>query len=148
MPVFQHVGNAGGTAQIILQHVNLAVAMADQIGAGDVAPDPARRVQTRALRTKALRRGNDPLRHDAVADDFPFVVKVVDEKIQRPDALFQSAFDAVPLHSRDDAGHQVERQCFFHPGAFAVNVEGDAHLNQRLVGGLLARDQFSVGRLG
>ena len=41
LPVLQHVRHAGGAAQIVFQHVDLAVAVAHQVGARDVAPDAA-----------------------------------------------------------------------------------------------------------
>ena len=53
-PVLQHVGHARRAAEVVLQHVDRAVFVADQIGAGDVAPDAARRIQADALLAKAL----------------------------------------------------------------------------------------------
>ena len=43
--IFQNVRNAGGAAQIVFQHIELPVAIADQIGAGHVGPNAARRMQ-------------------------------------------------------------------------------------------------------
>ena len=37
--VLQHIGDPGGHAQIVFEDVDLAVAIAHQIGSGDVAPD-------------------------------------------------------------------------------------------------------------
>ena len=74
------------------------------------------------------------------------MIKIVDEQIQRPNALFQTAFDAVPFHGRHNAGNEIEGQRFLDAGAFAVNVERDTHLNQRLIGGLLAVHQLAVGQ--
>ena len=41
LAVFEHVGHARGHAQVVFQHVDTAVAVAHQVGAGDVAPDSA-----------------------------------------------------------------------------------------------------------
>ena len=59
LAVFQHVGDARGHAQVVLQHVVLAVAVAHQVGAGDVAPDAPRRIQALALLAgRTPRRGS------------------------------------------------------------------------------------------
>ena len=42
LAIFQHVGDAGGDAQIVFEDVVFAVAVADQVCAGDVAPDAPR----------------------------------------------------------------------------------------------------------
>ncbi len=143
--VFQHIGNAGRATEIVFQHVHLAVAVAHQVGAGDVAPDAARRLQPAAFFQQALARGNQPLGHDMIADDLALVVDVVDEQIQRVDSLFQSTFDAVPLGRIENARHDVERPDLFGAGFVAVHVEGDAHVQQRQIGGFLATLQFAVG---
>ena len=120
--------------------------MADEVGAGDMTPDTAWRIEPGTLPPERLRRENDLPRHRAVPDDLLFVIKIVYEKIERPDALFQTAFNAVPFRGRHDAGNKIEGQCFLHTGAFPVNVERDPHLDQRLVGGLLAVHQFTLGQ--
>src|SRR5207247_2105764 len=108
-------------AQVVFEDVNLAVAIADQVGAGNVAPDPARWIQSDTFRTKAGRGSDHLLGHDAVPDDPPLVIQVVDETVERLDALGESAFDPVPLRGRHNPGNQIERQRFFEAGAFAVN---------------------------
>ena len=87
LPVLQHVRHARRAAQIVFQHVELAVAVAHQVGARDVAPDAARRLEADALLAKAGRRGHDVLGHHAVADDPLLVVNVVDEHVERGDPL-------------------------------------------------------------
>ena len=54
--VFENVGNSRGTAQVVLQDVHLAVAIAHQIGACDVAPDFLRRIEPDAFFSKRPRR--------------------------------------------------------------------------------------------
>ena len=53
-PVLQHVGDPRGAAQIVFQDVNLPVAMPHQVGAGDVTPDAAGRIEAHALLAKGL----------------------------------------------------------------------------------------------
>ena len=83
LAVFQHVRHARGTAQVVFEHVDLAVAIAHQVGARDVAPDTPRRIQPGARLEKALARLDQPVGNDAVANDFLLVVDVVDEQVQR-----------------------------------------------------------------
>ena len=42
-------------------------------------------------------------RNDAVLEDQPIVVDVVDEEVKRPDPLFEPAFDPVPFRRRRSA---------------------------------------------
>ena len=51
----KHVGDAGGRAQVVFEHIDLAVGVAHQIGAGDVAPDILGRVEALARGQIALR---------------------------------------------------------------------------------------------
>ena len=95
--VLEHVGDAGRHAQIVLEHVDLAVAVAHQIGAGDVAPDPPRRIDARALRAVERGRADDLFRDDLVLQDLLIVIDVVDELVERVDALLEAALDPLPL---------------------------------------------------
>ena len=51
------------------------------------------------LLQQALARGDQPLGHDAVLDDLAFVVDVVDEQVERVDALLQPALDRAPTRA-------------------------------------------------
>ena len=77
--VFQNVGDAGGHAQVVFQHVDLAVAVAHQVGAGDVAPDAARRIDADALRAVEGGGIDHFFRDDLVLQDLLIVIDVVDE---------------------------------------------------------------------
>ena len=106
--VLQHIGDAGWHAQVVFEHVDLAVAVADQIGSRDVAPHAPRRVDADALRTVEGRRANDFLRNDFILQNLLVVIDVVNEFVERVDALLESAFDAVPLFAAHNAWDQVE----------------------------------------
>ena len=108
--VLEHVGDAGRAAQVVLEHVDLAVAVAHQVGAGDVAPDALRRVQPDALRPEGRRGVDDLGGNDPVLDDLLLVIDVVDERVQRVDALLQPALDPCPLRGAHDARDEVERE--------------------------------------
>jgi hypothetical protein len=53
---------------------------------------------------------DEPPRHDPRADDLARVVDVVDEAVQRADALSDAALDVRPFRGRQDARHEVERE--------------------------------------
>ena len=110
LAVFQHVRDARRAAQVVFEHVELAVAVAHQVGARDVAPDAARRLQPRARLAESTcpseisSSGTTPSRTILL-----LVVDVVDEQVQRRDALLQPALDAVPFVELDDPRDDVER---------------------------------------
>ena len=62
LAVLQHVRHARGAAQVVFEHVEPAVAVADQVGAGDVAPDALGRIEADALPAKGRGRLDDMLR--------------------------------------------------------------------------------------
>jgi hypothetical protein len=141
----QHVRHAGRTTQVVLEHVDLSVAVADEIRAGDVTPDAARRLQPDTLLAEADGRFQNLGRHDAVLDDPLVVIHVVDEEIQRVDALLQAALDVAPLRCGDDTRNEIERKDALGAGAIAIDVERDPHVQQRAFGGPLPPEQLSVG---
>ena len=148
LPVFQHIGDAGGTTQVVFEHINFTVAVPHQVGAGDMAPDAARRIKADALFAKGRGGINDFPGDDAGLDDFLVVVNVVDEQVQRTDALLEAGVNAGPLLGGHDARKDVEGENFLHAGLLAIDVEGDAHLEQQALGGALAVEDFAGGKGG
>src|SRR5437899_12323673 len=71
------------------------------------------------------------------------MIKLIDEKIERAEALLQPALQAVPFDPGDDARNQIKRERLFDTAIVAVNVESDASLEERPLGGLLPRFQFA-----
>ncbi len=136
--VFEHVRHARRAAQIVFEDVKLAVAVAHQIGAGDVAPDAARRIQANARRPERFRRRDDMLGNDAFFKNPLLVVNVVDEEIQRGDALLQSALDPVPFLGFDDTWKEIKRKDFLGAFAVAVDIKSDPHAHERIFSRLLA----------
>ena len=57
-----------------------------------------------------VRGGDEPARHDALAQDLAWAVDVGEEHLERLDPLDDALLDAVPLLGADDARHEVERQ--------------------------------------
>ena len=84
-------------------------------------------------RRKCRRRQDVKFRDDAVLDDFLFVINVVQEQVQRRDALGQAAFQKFPFRGGDDARQQVERENFLRALGVAIDVERDALPQERRV---------------
>ena len=59
LAVLQHVRHARRAAQVVFQHVDLPVAVAHEIRAGDVAPHAVGRIQPDALLPEAAGRADD-----------------------------------------------------------------------------------------
>jgi hypothetical protein len=73
------------------------------------------------------------------------VIDIADEGVQCVDALLEAAFDALPFVGRDNARNQVEGEDAFRAGGIAVDVEGDAQLQQQAFGGVFVAQQLAVG---
>ena len=132
--VLEHVRNARRDTQIVLEHVDRAVAIAHEIRAADVGPHAVRRLAADARRQKVRGRRDDVVRHDAVGDDAPVVVEIVDEVIERLQPLNQAALDARPLRRLDRARNDVERPRAVDVLTLGVDRERDAHLDDRPLG--------------
>ena len=141
-PVLEHVGDAGGHPDVVLEHAPEPLAIADQVAAGDVAPDAARRLQAVRGPGEARPGDDEPPGDDPVADDLALAVDVGDEPVQGLDPLADAVGDEVPLGRRDDPRDQVERE---RPVArLAVGpgrVEGDPALHEDRVPSLGRRLQ-------
>ena len=60
------------------------------------------------LAPEVLAAVDDRARHHAVLQDPPFGVDVVQEQVQRREALGQAALDEVPFRGRQDPREEVE----------------------------------------
>jgi hypothetical protein len=72
------------------------------------------------------------------------VVKIVDEQVQRVNALLKPLLQPAPLGRRDDARDDVEREDLFHSSLLAIHVERDPHLHQHALGGRLPPRKFPL----
>ncbi len=141
--IFENVGDAGGHAQIVFENVNLAVAVAHEVSAGDVTPDAAGRVDADALRAIEDRGFDHFLRDDFVFEDELIVINVIDKFVQDADALFEATLDPGPFARGHDARDEVEGEDALGAGGIAVDVEGDAELEQDAFGGALAAQELA-----
>src|SRR5580704_4243184 len=139
LSVLDHVRNTGRYAQVVLENVDSAVLVAHQIRAADMRPAAPRRTDTDAVRPEVFRGRDDMVRKHTVLDDTLRVIDIVDEVIERGDALFQTRRDPVPLPRGNDARNDIE-----WPGAIdrtallVIHGEGHAHHLNGEFRGLLA----------
>ena len=99
--VFEHVGHAGGDAEIVLEHVILAFVGADDIHARDVRIDVAGNVHPVHLLAVLVVAEHALARDDARGEDLLVVIDVVQECVQRADALAQSDGRASSIRPRE-----------------------------------------------
>ena len=84
-------------------------------------------VHAAALRP-VVRRSGEQLDGEHTVGDHPLlVVDVVDEQVEREQALDETALDDGPLVAGDHAGDEVERPGTVDVGAVGVHGERDAH---------------------
>ncbi len=70
------------------------------------------------------------------------MVEVVDEQVEGLDPLLEAGLDLAPFVVRNDPRHDVEGKDPFGPLFVTVDTEGDPHLQQGLLGRLLAALQL------
>ena len=116
-PVLQHVRHARRRAQVVLEHEQLAARVAHEIAAHHVRVHAERHVHAAQLAAIAARTEHELRRQHAGAQDALPVIDVVEEEVERADALLESARDAVPLVWHDHARDEVEGHDLLHPSA-------------------------------
>ena len=115
-----------GHPQVVLEHIPLAFAGADEIDADDVGVDVGRQIDALHL-APVLGIAEDALGgYLARRQNRLLVVDVVQERVQCLHALFQSALEHRPFGRRNDARDEIERDQALGARVFPVNGEGDA----------------------
>jgi hypothetical protein len=135
LAVLEHVGHPGGRAQVILQHVVLALPGTHQVHARDVGVDATWHVDPLHLFAEPCVAGHFFRRDLAGLEDFPVVIHVVQEHVQCTHALTQAGVQLTPLRHRNDVRQDVERDQALGAAVLAVYREGDADaVKQHLCG--------------
>ena len=113
LAVFQHVADSAGNAQVVFKHVVLALALrigrANDVDAADVRVNVARHVHIHHLGPELRVLENLLRRNHTRLDDLLPVINIVNEAVERGDALHQATLHAGPFMRRNDAGNQVKR---------------------------------------
>src|SRR5207244_8065562 len=89
-------------------------------------------------------RKNQVSGDDDVVQDLLLVIDVVDEKIQRMNALPQPTVDLCPLPRRNNPWNDVKRKDLFRTSLISIDIERDPHSEQCLFRGLLVAAKFRI----
>ena len=100
LAVLQHVADARRRAAVVLQDEVAAVGVADQVGAADVDVDVARHRRAHELAAEERALVDQARVDDAVAEDELVVVDVLEEQVQRGEALHQAPARCAPTPRR------------------------------------------------
>ena len=132
--VLEHVRNAGGRAQVVLQHVIAAIVMPDQVDAGDMRVDAVGQLQPDHRDLIGV-VGEHMIGWDhAGLEDRLVVIDVVQETVQRADALGETFGEHLPFGARNDARDRVERDQPLGAGLIAIHRERNADPMEQQVG--------------
>ena len=145
LAVFQHVGDAGRRARIVLEHVEVVGVDAHDIDAGDMDINVVRH-----LLPVHLRAENRILKHQILGDDpglenLAAAIDVLDVGVDGLDALLQPALQNLPLGGREDARNDVEGDETLLRLGVAVDCKGDADTPEEVLG-FTAAEIEHVGR--
>ena len=125
--ILEHVGDPAGGPHIVLEHQEIAgFRIAHQVDPGNVGMDAGGRLQPDHLPAEMLAGVNKRPRDDPVLENPLRSVDILEEKIERDDALAEPVLDVVPLLPGKNARRQVEREEPFRATAVAIDGEGDA----------------------
>jgi hypothetical protein len=126
LAVLEHVRDPRWRAGVVLEHQELVLAGADEVDPDDVAVDPAGRGEAHHLREERRVAAQQAVRQATATDDLLAMVEIVQEGVDRPHPLLDTALQPPPLGAGDDPRNHVERDQPFLGVVLAVDVEGDA----------------------
>ena len=148
LPILEHVGNARGRANIVLEHPVFVGAGAHQVDAANVGVDAMRWTRARAGDAILAVAEYDVGRDRAVGEDASRAVDVVDEGVDRSHPLLEPSREIVPFARGEDARDDVERDdplgCFL----VAIDGEGNAEASEGGLGRLLAAVHLGGRQVG
>ena len=134
MPVLDDVADAGRRAGVVFEHQELARPVAHDVRAADVHIGAVRQVDA-AHDRPVVRIAEDELGRDhPVRQDLLVVVDVVQQVVERGDALAHARLDARPVLRREHARDAVEGKDAVDRVALGIDGEGDAEVAQLRVG--------------
>ena len=125
LAVRDHVGDARGNAQVVLQHEEALVG-ADDVGPADGDPGTARGRHAAHLQAVLRAAAHDVHGDDAVLQDPARAVDVPQEEVDRLQALRQARLQVLPVGARDHARDAVDRDDALVGLVVPVDREGDA----------------------
>ena len=75
------------------------------------------------------------------------MIDVVEEEVERSDALGEAFLDGLPLIGRDDTRKGVERKDSFGAPVIVIDGEGDLLLEERELHGVALAEEFFLGEI-
>ncbi len=133
-PVLEHVRDARRRAQVVLEHVILAVVVSHDVDAGDVAVDLVGHVHADHRDLIGFVREHVLGGDHAGAQDVLVVIDVVEKAVERRHPLLQPPLEQQPFGVRDDARDGVERDQALGALLVAIDGEGDADAMEQEIG--------------
>ena len=145
--VGEHVGDARGHAQVVLEDLEALVG-AYEVGSADGDPDAVRRLEATHFDPVLRTATHDVDRNDAVLDDAGRAVDIGQEEIEGLEALGQAGLELAPLAGREDARQAVDGDDAFVAFFVAVDLERNAFAGEGAGDLVLDIGQVRRGRLG
>src|ERR1022692_979141 len=143
----QHIRDAAGNAQIVLENHKPAIWHADQVGSRHADINVARNSYTLHLAPEVFAgvddlAGDDPVLHDAAV-----MINVGEKQVESGNALYETAFDSRPFRTGDDSRQQIMREDLLRALGAPVHGKGDALVEKREIGFLLEAIQLFGGKV-
>ncbi len=148
LAVLQHVGDPGGRAQVVLEHVVLAVGVLHDVHARDVRVDAAGHFDADHLLAELRVAGDLLVRDLARPQDLLVMVDVAQEPVERGHALAHSLREPVPLRARNHMRNDIERDEALGARGFPINGERDADAVEEEVRRVAVLGDARRGRFG
>ena len=146
LPVGQHVGHAGGHAQIVLQNQE-AVMGPDQVGSADRDICVVEHLHA-AHRDPELRTAADQIGRDDPVGNYPArTVDIREEQVQRFEPLAQTAFEEIPFFGGDQPRDDIDRDDALLRAFLAIDGKSDALVQEGPLRALLHRGDLVPRRL-
>ncbi len=136
--VLDHVRDARRHAQVVLEHEPGPPPVAHEVAAHDVRVDPERHIDVAELAAVPSRAEHELSRDEVGTQDALLVIDVVQEQVERPDALLEPAFDPRPFLRGHDPRDEIERHRLLGAARILVHREGDPLRLERQLGRTLA----------
>ncbi len=147
LAVFQHIGDARGRAQIVLENVEIVLVDPYHIDAGDLHIDIVRHLEAAHYRQIERIVEDDIGRQKAAFENLLRAIDIGEEHIQRLDALEEAGFEPLPFGAADNARHDIEGDQPLRRVFAAIDGEGNANSSEqkfclRAAGGKMFRRCF------
>ena len=146
LAVGEHVRHAARHAQVVFEDDEPAVFQADEIAPRHRHVDVAVHADAAHLTAIVLAAVEQLARHDALGEDAALVVDVLQEQVDGRQALRQAVDERLPLGGGDDPRQEIERKDTLGAFFVAVDGEGDALGEERLVGLDLSQPELARRR--